>query len=217
VLRSLARGGWDQRLDAFVASAWDRDAAGDVEDEGYGYELEVTNDGTVRFVASDVIGSAQRSDAAPVYWEIAEQGVAQRLTYLLGIAGRLLDAAGYVGPVDVGVLITQLQGAVGRTMNERRLVHRQPPVLPDEYLRETRAPSGLLLSDPKSVAKQLTDPLFVVLSDGGYAPEVGPFPLTSANLRRNDRDQRAAGASRVHAVRRSRWTWERRRTSMLGM
>ncbi len=111
-------------------------------------------------------------DGTPFIFEDVAVGLTTRLLRLLG---GVYEAAGYMGPLDVGLLVTGLRGGVSDW-----LVHRtslgahfySTPALydQDEYRRTRRFAALDLLRDPQQAARSLTERLYRTTTGERYDP-----------------------------------------------
>jgi len=104
---------------------------------------------------------------------IYEDQVARLTVRFLAVLGGLYDAAGYLGPVDVGLAVTGLSGGVSAALRHHLILrHSLEPYGGDEYLRTGRFMASVLRDDPKTAARNLVLPLTRVVTMEGY----NPFP-----------------------------------------
>lgn len=97
-----------------------------------------------------------------------EELVAGNLSAFFGMLGELYGAAGYVGPVDVGVALTGTAAAVSGTMGRQ---FRQVAFGHDEYRETDRIGwAASLCERPREISRGLLQPLFDVVSPIGFDP-----------------------------------------------
>ena len=107
-----------------------------------------------------------------------EDLITQRALVALSAAGRLCVDAGYLGSVSVGVFIEDTLDAKSLLLDQGHLFshgrnrnsYRHPT-----YYEATRVLSSDLHTDAGRIAKGLLEPLFIVLTDGGFAQGTGPL------------------------------------------
>jgi hypothetical protein len=102
---------------------------------------------------------------------IYEDQVAGLTVRFLSVLGGLYDAAGYLGPVDVGVAVTGLRDGVSAALKDHRMLrHSLEPYNSERYLRTGRFMASSLREDPRTAARNLVLPLTRVITMGGYDP-----------------------------------------------
>ena len=84
--------------------------------------------------------------------------------------GDLYDRAGCLGPVDVGIAITGLKGAIPSRETLPALQNLLRPLDVEEYRRSERIMAGSLLDNYVDVTRQLTMPLLDAANQGTYNP-----------------------------------------------
>jgi hypothetical protein len=95
----------------------------------------------------------------------------------LSVLGGLYDAAGYLGPVDVGIAVTGMRGGVSAALRDHLMLrHSLEPYDGDRYLRTGRFMASLLREDPQAVARDLILPLTRVITMESYDPFPGASP-----------------------------------------
>ena len=108
---------------------------------------------------------------------VYEDQVAGLTVRFLSVLGGLYDAAGYLGPVDVGVAMTGMRGGVSAALQDHLIFrHRLEPYDDDRYLRTGRFMASLLRDAPQAAARNIVMPLARVLTMEGY----DPFPGASS-------------------------------------
>jgi hypothetical protein len=133
--------------------------------------VEVLDDGTSRYFHAAV---AEQDDRKGRY-VIRDTAVAQLASHFVLMVGRLLDAGGYHGPVELSVAITGADGAVSAEwFNGVRMLPVRPlPAVPsDDYRDRLRAPVSRLMDEPCEVAASLLSRLLRALR-----PRVFPDPV----------------------------------------
>jgi hypothetical protein len=80
--------------------------------------------------------------------------VAGMTTRFLSVLGALYHAGSYLGPVDVGLAVTGLQGGISMTMAHDAMFS-PAPFDKEEYTRTGRFFAPLLEEDPRSAAREL--------------------------------------------------------------
>jgi hypothetical protein len=102
---------------------------------------------------------------------IHEDQVAGLTVRFLSVLGGSYDAAGYLGPVDVGVAVTGMRGGVSAALQDHRFLrHSLEPYDGDRYLRTDRSMASLLRDDPQAAARNLILPLTRVITMESYDP-----------------------------------------------
>jgi hypothetical protein len=102
---------------------------------------------------------------------IYEDQIAGLMVRFMSVLGGLYDAAGYLGPVDVGGAITGLTGGVSAALqNHLMLRHSLQPYDGDRYLRTGRSMASALRDSPQDAARNLIVPLTRVITMDGYDP-----------------------------------------------
>jgi hypothetical protein len=105
---------------------------------------------------------------------VYEDQVAGLTVRFLAVLGGLYDAAGYVGPVDVGLAVTGLGGGVSAALRHHLILrHSLEPYGGEEYLRTGRFMASVLRDDPKAAARNLVLPLTRVVTMERYDPFSG--------------------------------------------
>jgi hypothetical protein len=93
------------------------------------------------------------------------------------VLGGLYDAAGYLGPVDVGIAVTGMRGGVSAALRDHLMLrHSLEPYDGDRHLRTGRFMASLLREDPQAVARDLILPLTRVITMESYDPFPGASP-----------------------------------------
>jgi hypothetical protein len=100
---------------------------------------------------------------------IFEPLVAGLTTKFLAVMGGLYAAGGYLGPVDVGVIVTGLRGGVSYFLRDDPWIDRTP-YNKDRYRRTERLPASRLIGDPRGAASKLVLPLLQAITLGSYDP-----------------------------------------------
>jgi hypothetical protein len=102
---------------------------------------------------------------------VLEWRIAEFVTAFLAIIGVLYRCAGFIGPLDLGIMITGLRGAVSYAM--RGVLPETYPYSHENYVRTERR-TALELVEPQMVARSMVMPLIETLTQGRY----NPFPST---------------------------------------
>ena len=98
---------------------------------------------------------------------VFEEAVAGLTAGFLKIMGDLYGRAGYLGPVDVGVIVRPLRGTVGAIPRHQL---RGRPYPRDQFSRQTRFAAGQLEAYPKPSARTLVGDLMTAFVGEGYDP-----------------------------------------------
>jgi hypothetical protein len=109
---------------------------------------------------------------------ILERVIAGNVAAFLAAIGALYEAAGYHGPVDVGVAVTNLDGgySVGRTENQQADIvfwDHVPSYSGANFTRTRRVAAASELGEPQAVAMSLLGRLLVATTG---RPDYTPFP-----------------------------------------
>ncbi len=116
-------------------------------------------------------GAAERHDGRLLIYEDQVAGLTVRF---LSVLGGLYEAAGYLGPVDVGLAATGLRGGVSAALQDHLILrHALQPYELDSYLRTGRFMASTLRDDPWAAARDLVLPLTRVVAMEGYDPFSG--------------------------------------------
>lgn len=86
--------------------------------------------------------------------------------FLVALAG-LYRRAGYLGAVDVGVIVRPLRGTCGSVRHQQMRERAYPS---NEFIRQARFTAGQLEADPSSAARALIGDLTTALVGDGYDP-----------------------------------------------
>ncbi len=133
------------------------------EDPSRVLDLEVGLDGSGRMFCGR---AAQRY---PQHFLVFEPLVAGLTAKFLAVMGGLYEAAGYLGPVDVGVAVTGLRGGVSYLLRDNPWVERTP-YNKERYRRTERLPGSRPVGDPGGAARTLVLPLLRAVSLESYDP-----------------------------------------------
>jgi hypothetical protein len=120
-------------------------------------------DGSGRFFCGR---AAQRYDGRLLVFEPL---LADSTVKYLSIMGRLYEAGGYLGPVDVGMAVTGLRGGESYHLRDNIWPDRTP-YNKDGYRRTGRFPASQLASDPRGAARGLVLPLLRATTRDSYDP-----------------------------------------------
>lgn len=103
--------------------------------------------------------------------QLFENLVAGLTARFLCVLGGLYAAGTYLGPVDVGIAVTGLKGAVSCTLPQHVIDrHFLQPYDRDQYRRTERFSASSLGDDPRSAARKLVSPLIRAITAEGYDP-----------------------------------------------
>jgi len=115
-------------------------------------------------------GAADMRDSKLVVYET---GIALNLAQFLGVAGALYVAGGLYGPVDVGMAVTGISGAISsHTLGERRFAGS--PYGEDRATRTERSDTRELCERPSEVAQALLGRFF----SATYGRDLDPLAET---------------------------------------
>jgi len=131
-------------------------------------DLTITEQGIGYLFCGRAGGHSQQGDS---YLLLLEDLVAGLTTRTLFILGSLYKAAGYLGPVDVGVAVTGISGyPLYAAHSEYRSLVGQPLPRTEDYRRTERALAHELEATPRRIARSLVLPLINQVTSGAYAP-----------------------------------------------
>jgi len=135
------------------------------EDRRFVLKLVVGLDGSgYLFCAS----AAQERNGRLLIYEDVVAGLTARF---LALFGGLYEAGNYLGPVDVGLAVTGLEGGVSFALQDHMVLkHRLHPYDNDKYLRTERFMALTLHDDPRAAARNLVLPLTRVITLERYDP-----------------------------------------------
>jgi hypothetical protein len=111
--------------------------------------------------------AAERYDYGLLLFEKLLAGLTSRS---LRLFGELYKHAGYFGPVDMGVAVTGIKGAISSALNPRRVGGKSRPFEHAEYKRLERTLATNLADKPHEVARRLLMPLVDATTQGNYDP-----------------------------------------------
>ncbi len=133
---------------------------------GYALEFEIGLDGSGRLFCGR---AAEEANGGKL--QLFEDLVAGLTARFLRVLGGLYDAGAYVGPVDVGIAVTGLKGAVSCNLSQHVIArHFLQPYDRNQYRRTERFSACLLRDDPRSAARKLVSPLTRAITGEGYDP-----------------------------------------------
>jgi len=142
------------------ADHWAAKALG--RDERIELAMRVGRDGQAALFGRRV-GATNQSLQLVVF----EHAIAGLAAGFLRALGGLYQRAGYLGAVDVGVIVKPLRGVIG-SIPLRQLHGRPYPT--DEFVRQARFTAGQLRDAPSSGAQELVGDLMTALVGEGYDP-----------------------------------------------
>jgi hypothetical protein len=129
-------------------------------------DVEIGLDGSGRLFCGRAAEEAQRGE-----FLLFEDLVAGLTTRFLHVLGGLYAAGAYLGPVDTGVAVTALRGAVSSHLGDDIMTkYSRQPYERDEYRRTERFPALALSQDPRSAARRLVLPLVRAITQESYDP-----------------------------------------------
>lgn len=106
----------------------------------------------------------RRSPELPSSYLLYERGIALNLAQFMALVGAFYEAGAQYGPVDVGMAITGIRGAISAHAYSDHLVW--PAYRDDGAFRTARYDSRELSADPMGVARHLIDRLLRSISHG---------------------------------------------------
>ena len=130
-------------------------------------QIEVLNDGTVRYFHGALIRESDPSSGLHLREVAAQQLTAQ----LARLAGRVLERGDYHGAVDVSIQLSNIAGATSAVWLDLPAFTLAPrPIVPlDDFRSSARVSVERLLDDPVGISRELFERLTRVIS-----PTVGP-------------------------------------------
>lgn len=133
---------------------------------GHVLEFEIGLDGSGRLFCGR---AAEEANSGKL--QLFEDLVAGLTARFLCVLGGLYDAGTYLGPVDVGIAVTGLKGAVSCTLSQHVIGrHFLQPYDRDQYRRTERFSASSLRDDTRSAARKLVSPLTRAITGEGYDP-----------------------------------------------
>ena len=129
-------------------------------------DMQVNHDGAGTLFCGRV---AQRRDETMILFE---DKIAETTTRFFWMMGQLYHQAGFLGPVDLGIIVTGIQGAISaKALGDHVFPGIYPPFKLPEYRRiAPRVPATALARDPRSVAQQIVLPLIQTSTADTYNP-----------------------------------------------
>lgn len=140
------------------------------EDQAHVLEIVLDEDGTAHLLAGRAADTMTRPDSSVKV--IIEVPITAHAVRFLWLAGRLYNAAGYWGAVDVGLAITRIHGAVALGLFQDYIAYDRvgDTYRGSDYRRTRRCSQAELHTDTAAVAGSLLNPLFETLTQGRYDP-----------------------------------------------
>lgn len=156
-------GAWSRKLEGRVAKLGDRgkNASGQPIHRGRN-DVWIGYDGSLYFNAGGIAGKGRRG---PVFHEVK---TAALTTKTINFAGRMYREAEYMGPVDIALRITGIEGAAS-SFSDGPL--RRKEIETEDITTEVGTETVEMVESPKEVAKSLLGGIFDV-STMGNAEEV---------------------------------------------
>jgi schlafen family protein len=130
----------------------------------YILDLEIHFDGSARLFCGRAAERLQDD------LQVFDEGVAETTTRFLSLLGALYERSGYLGPVDLGVGITGIEGAVSYTARRRLDLLQDFVYREGSYTSTTRTSSGRLIEEPIDVAHDLLSRFFHAILGGNFDP-----------------------------------------------
>ena len=138
----------------------------DFEEPRLVLDFEISPDGSGRLFC----GRAAERVQSDEFW-LFEDLVAGLTARFLSVLGGLYAAGAYLGPVDTGLAVTGLRGAVSSNLSSHILSrHFLQPYERDEYRRTGQFPAAALNDDPRAAARKLVLPLTWAITGERYDP-----------------------------------------------
>jgi hypothetical protein len=130
--------------------------------------LQINDDG------SSYLFSGRAAQVMGQGFFVIEELVAGLTVRFVHLMGAIYARARYLGPVDLGVAVTNLRGAVSVMAQHNVVGYDFPPFDQPEYRRTARFSAEELALNPQLVAKQLVMPLIQATTQD----RKDPFPRT---------------------------------------
>jgi hypothetical protein len=167
-LRSNSR--WHRIVDGWE-TFYDGDRTTSLEHGPDGYlRLEVLSSGRITLFCGRAAAKVNEHRSPLIFEEL----VAGLTSHCILIGGTIYDHSEYVGPVNVGVALTNLQGAKSFYLVVKGHGEMEAPPYPDaQYRRAERVPGYSLRPDCMAIAQRLLRPFLLTLCDNRH----NPFPL----------------------------------------
>ena len=136
------------------------------EEPGHVLDFEISLDGSGRLFC----GRAAERVQSDEFW-LFEDLVAGLTTRFLSVLGGLYAAGEYLVPVDTGLAVTGLKGAMSFNLSNDILSrYSLQPYERDEYRRTGQFPAAALSDDPRVAARKLVLPLTRAITGERYDP-----------------------------------------------
>jgi hypothetical protein len=161
-----AANNYERRTDGWAASQGLGEEWRRLEDPGHVLDVEIGLDG------GGYLFCGRAAEEYNGRLLIFENIVAGLTTRFLAVLGGLYAAAGYLGPVDVGLAVTGLRDGISCVLSQRIGVHPRP-YDKDQYRRTERLSAATLINDPRSAARKLILPLTRAITRESYDPFSG--------------------------------------------
>ena len=110
-----------------------------------------------------------RNHGEPVLW-LFEHGIAATLTQFLSLVGRLYEAGGLYGPIDVGMAVTGIRGAISSYRHDSFLF-TPTPYGDEAAFRSKRCDATDLIESPENLSQWLLERLF----RASYGTDLNPL------------------------------------------
>ena len=153
----------ERRADGWAVSQGLRDEWEEHNDPCRVLDLEVRLDGGGRLFCGRA--AEEYNDRLLIF----ERLIAGLSTRFMSVLGGLYAVGSYLGPVDVGLAVTGLQGGISYALSQRLGVH-PTPYNRDQYRRTQRLSATTLMNDPRSAARGLVMPLARAITRESYDP-----------------------------------------------
>lgn len=128
-------------------------------------DVFVANDGAVTLFAGRAAATTRGGNE---FW-FFDDGVAGHTVRFIGLLNILYRQGGYTGPIELGIAVTNLQGATSAIVG-MRMNYNSRPYTGTDYRRHVATTTMGLEDDPYAVARNLVMPLVNTLNQGGYDP-----------------------------------------------
>jgi len=161
---------WQAVADGYRVTQGYNNASDQWDDPRYVLTYQVDNDGSGHLFCGR---AGERSNVLSV----VEQQIVGLTVRMVRLLGGVYVATGYVGPVDAGIAVTGIDGAISSQLNSER--HSRPLMLGfdsiprydrAEYRRTGRFMADRFAGDPNAIARELTAPLYRVTTNNLYDP-----------------------------------------------
>ncbi len=165
---------WQAVADGYRVTHGYNNAIDQWDDPRYVLTYQVDNDGSGHLFCGR---AGERGNVLSVVEQqivVVEQQIVGLTVRMVRLLGGVYTATGYLGPVDAGIAVTGIAGAVSSQLNSERNMPLGFNPLPRydraEYRRTGRFMADRFAGDPNAIARELTAPLYRVTTNNLYDP-----------------------------------------------